>query len=243
MTGRNYIGYIDADNFVGAVHEYCKAYAAALHLADSPYAMVRISWNSKPKLRDGRLFFNRRGRTSEVTNQFLNQLIAEYSGFGTEVVTTGNAGEHAFSLDLGLKLRLAGGFAVEPFHFLDMFEQFGGLMESPHPEVLERSVSVTQIETRNPHFHDDKGGEHVQEMRMQALNVLYHSPVCPQSVRADILDFWWPRGARAGESHHGSGSTNRSARSRWTGCADLATSERTAAPVHADADQVAAGPE
>ncbi|HLU43933.1 MAG TPA: mannosyl-3-phosphoglycerate synthase [Natronosporangium sp.] len=190
LTGRKYIGYIDADNFVpGAVQEYCKAYAAALHLADSPYAMVRISWHSKPKLRDGRLFFNRRGRTSEVTNQFLNQLIAEYSGFGTEVVTTGNAGEHAFSLDLGLKLRLAGGFAVEPFHFLDMFEQFGGLMESPHPEVLERSVSVTQIETRNPHFHDDKGGEHVQEMRMQALNVLYHSPVCPQSVRADILDF------------------------------------------------------
>ena len=190
LTGRRHLGYIDADNFVpGAVQEYCKVYAAALHLADSPYAMVRISWHSKPKLRDGRLFFSRRGRTSEVTNQFLNQLIAEYSGFGTEVVTTGNAGEHAFSLDLGLKLRLAGGFAVEPFHFLDMFEQFGGLIDSPHPEVLERSVSVTQVETRNPHFHDDKGSDHVQDMRMQALNVLYHSPLSPAQVRADILDF------------------------------------------------------
>lgn len=190
LTGRRYVGYIDADNFVpGAVNEYCKAYAAALHLADSPYSMVRISWHSKPKLRDGRLFFSRRGRTSELTNQFLNQLIGEYCGFGTEVVATGNAGEHAFSLALGRKLRLASGFAVEPFEYLDMFEQFGGVMESSHPDVMERSVSVTQIETRNPHFHDNKGDEHVQEMRMQALNVLYHSPVCLPSVRSDILDF------------------------------------------------------
>jgi mannosyl-3-phosphoglycerate synthase len=190
LTGRRYLGYIDADNFVpGAVNEYCKAYAAALHVADSPYSMVRISWHSKPKLRDGRLFFSRRGRTSEITNQFLNQLIGEYSGFGTEVVATGNAGEHAFSLELGLKLRLAGGFAVEPYEFLDLFEQFGGVLESPYPEVMERSVSVTQIETRNPHFHDDKGDHHVQGMRAQALNALYHSPVCPQSVRTDIVDF------------------------------------------------------
>ena len=190
LTGRRYLGYIDADNFVpGAVNEYCKAYAAALQLSDSPYAMVRISWHSKPKLRDGRLFFSRRGRTSELTNQFLNQLIGEYCGFGTEVVATGNAGEHAFSLELGRKLRLAGGFAVEPYEYLDMFEQFGGVIESPHPDVMERSVSVTQIETRNPHFHDNKGDEHVQDMRMQALSALYHSPVCLPSVRSDILDF------------------------------------------------------
>jgi mannosyl-3-phosphoglycerate synthase len=190
LTGRQHLGYIDADNFVpGAVNEYCRAYAAALHLADSPYAMVRISWHSKPKLRDGRLFFSRRGRTSELTNQFLNQLIGEYCGFGTEVVATGNAGDHAFSLALGRKLRLASGFAVEPYEYLDMFEQFGGVIESAHPDVMERSVSVTQIETRNPHFHDNKGDEHVQDMQRQALNVLYHSPVCLPSVRSDILDF------------------------------------------------------
>lgn len=198
LTGRRYLGYIDADNFVpGAVNEYCRAYAAALHLADSPYAMVRISWHSKPKLRDGRLFFSRRGRTSELTNQFLNQLIGEYCGFGTEVIATGNAGEHAFSLELGLKLRLASGYAVEPYEYLDLFEQFGGVIESPHPDVMERSVSVTQIETRNPHFHDNKGDHHVQDMRVQALKVLYHSPVCLPSVRADILDFLVAHGAQA----------------------------------------------
>ena len=75
--------------------------------------MVRISWHSKPKLRDGRLFFSRRGRSSEITNEWLNRFLAEYSGFGTEVIATGNAGEHAMSLDLGLQAaagrRLRGG--------------------------------------------------------------------------------------------------------------------------------------
>jgi mannosyl-3-phosphoglycerate synthase len=200
MTGRRYLGYVDADNYVpGAVNEYCKAYAAGLHLAsaDSPYSMVRISWHSKPKLRDGRLFFSRRGRSSEVTNMFLNRLVAEYSGFGTEVIATGNAGEHALSLDLGLRMRLAGGFAVEPFEYVELFEQFGGVLPAVSPQVLPHSVPVLQIETRNPHFHDNKGEDHVKGMRMQALNVLYHSPVALPAVREAILEFMVSEGALA----------------------------------------------
>jgi len=195
MTGRRNVGYVDADNYVpGAVHEYCKAYAAGLHLADSPYSMVRISWHSKPKLRDGRLFFSRKGRSSQITNEWLNRFLAEYSGFGTEVIATGNAGEHAMSLDLGLKLRLAGGFAVEPYEYLDMFEQFGGVLESTSADVMASSVPVVQIETRNPHFHDNKGEEHVQGMRMQALNVLYHSAVTLPAVRQAIAEFMVSQG-------------------------------------------------
>lgn len=196
LTGRTYVGYVDADNYVpGAVHEYCTAYAAGLHLAESPYSMVRISWHSKPKLRDGRLFFSRRGRSSEVTNAFLNRAVAEYSGFGTEVIATGNAGEHALSLELGMRLRLAGGFAVEPHEYVDLFEQFGGVLDSAHPDVVASSVPIFQIETRNPHFHDNKGDEHVQGMRMQALNVLYHSPVTLPAVREAILEFMVLQGA------------------------------------------------
>jgi mannosyl-3-phosphoglycerate synthase len=196
MTGRRYVGYVDADNYVpGAVHEYCKAYAAGLHLAGSPYAMVRISWQSKPKLRDGRLFFSRKGRSSMITNEWLNRFLAEYSGFGTEVIATGNAGEHAMTLELGLKLRLAGGFAVEPYEYLDMFEQFGGVLEGGDPEVTASSVPVLQIETRNPHFHDNKGVEHVRGMRSQALNVIYHSPVTLPAVRREIVDFLVAQGA------------------------------------------------
>jgi mannosyl-3-phosphoglycerate synthase len=198
LSGRRYVGYVDADNYVpGAVNEYCKAFAAGLLLADTPYAMVRIVWHSKPKLRDNRLFFSRRGRTSEVTNAFLNRLVAEYSGFGTEVIATGNAGEHAISVDLGLRLRFGGGFAVEPFEFVDLFEQFGGLLERGDPDVMANLVSIRQIETRNPHFHADKGDDHVQGMRLQALNVVYHSPVCLPAVREAIVDFMVADGALA----------------------------------------------
>ena len=198
LTGKAYLGYVDADNYVpGAVHEYCKAYAAGLHLAQSPYSMVRISWHSKPKLRDGRLFFSRKGRSSQITNEWLNRFLAEYSGFGTEVIATGNAGEHAMTLELGLKLRLAGGFAVEPWEFLDMFEQFGGVLEATSPDAMASSVPVLQIETRNPHFHDNKGEEHVQGMRMQALNVLYHSAVTLPAVRREIVEFMVAQGALA----------------------------------------------
>jgi len=196
MTGRRYVGYVDADNYVpGSVHEYCKVYAAGLHLADSPYSMVRISWHSKPKLRDNRLFFSRKGRSSQITNEWLNRFLAEYSGFGTEVIATGNAGEHAMTLDLGLKLRLAGGFAVEPYEYVDLFEQFGGVLESTNADVMASSVPVLQIETRNPHFHDNKGEEHVQGMRMQALNVIYHSPVTLPAVRQAIAEFMVSQGA------------------------------------------------
>ncbi|NUO59417.1 MAG: mannosyl-3-phosphoglycerate synthase [Hamadaea sp.] len=196
MSGRRYIGYVDADNYVpGSVHEYCKVYAAGLALADSPYSMVRIAWDSKPKVRDGRLFFSKRGRTSEVTNDFLNRLLAEYSGFGTDAIVTGNAGEHALSLELGLRMRMAGGFAVEPFQFVELFEQFGGVLPDASPVPPEVGVPMLQIGTCNPHFHDNKGDEHVQSMRFQALNVLYHSPVCPPSLRTEILDFLILQGA------------------------------------------------
>jgi len=201
LTRRRYVGYVDADNYVpGAVNEYCKAFAAGLHLAESPYAMVRISWNSKPKLQEGRLFFSRRGRASQVTNHFLNQLIAEYSSFGTDVIATGNAGEHALTLDLGLRMRMAGGFAVEPYQYVDLFEQFGGVLDSFHPEVMASSVEVRQIETRNPHFHDNKGEGHVKDMRLQALNVLYHSAVCLPPVRDAIREFLTAQGALAPEA-------------------------------------------
>jgi mannosyl-3-phosphoglycerate synthase len=129
-----------------------------------------------------------------VTNEWLNRFLAEYSGFGTEVIATGNAGEHALTLELGLKMRLAGGFAVEPYEYVDLFEQFGGVLQSEHPDVMVSSVPVFQIETRNPHFHDNKGEEHVQGMRMQALNVVYHSPVTLPAVREAIVDFMVSQG-------------------------------------------------
>ncbi len=190
LSGREFVGFIDADNYVpGAVYEYVQAYASGFHLSESPHTMVRISWRSKPKIQSGRLFFNRWGRSSQVTNRFLNLLVSAYSGFGTEVIATGNAGEHAITLDLALRMQFAAGFAVEPYEYLNLFERYGGVIPTDDMDVMRDGVEVFQIETRNPHFHENKGSDHVQEMRLQALNVLYHSPISVPEVRDEITAF------------------------------------------------------
>jgi mannosyl-3-phosphoglycerate synthase len=192
LAGKRYVGFVDSDNYSpGSVNEYIKAYAADFHLAQSRFAMVRISWRAKPKIVDGSLFFNRWGRTSERTNRFLNLLIAYHTGFGTEAIVTGNAGEHALTLDLAFRLRFAGGFAVEPYEFLYLLEQFGGvdpLSDGPlrHPDVMHEGVQIFQVETCNPHFHEDKGAGHVEGMSAVAVNAIFHSPICPPRLQEDI---------------------------------------------------------
>ncbi|RYP45097.1 hypothetical protein DL768_008528 [Monosporascus sp. mg162] len=233
FTGRKYVGFVDADNFVpGSVTEYCKVFAAGLHSARSPYAMVRIAWNSKPKVREDRLVFEKKGRSSRVVNEWLNRLLEEHTGYGTDLVVTGNAGEHAMTIELGLQLRLARGYAIEPYELINILERFGcggpitdSDTDSGHdsdsdmevcapptppqtpPQSQTRSsqprqqqhqhrptpaptnlVEIMQIETRNPHFHDTtKGEEHVQDMQLQGLNALYHSPVAPAALRDRLL--------------------------------------------------------
>lgn len=281
-----YIGFVDADNLVpGSVQEYCRAFSAGLALADAEDAMVRIRWASKPKVKDGKLEFKQSGRSSEIVNRWLNRLLQSMSAsttMGVETtseseketdhICTGNAGEHAMSLSLALKLRLANGYAIEPFHFLDIFERFAGdaninnvcatdpdrkmankpvgpstpvsisptsspvaapLDYFPTLASYDESTSVTlssafssgrymssitenhklpapitirsvteaaqnmanitppttptrtcsasakvqilQIRTINPHFHENKGEEHVVRMWQQGLSAIYHS--------------------------------------------------------------------
>jgi mannosyl-3-phosphoglycerate synthase len=45
-----------------------------------------------------------------------------------------------------------------------------------------------QIETRNPHFHEDKGEEHLKEMTIGSLASIYHSRICPPKIREKILE-------------------------------------------------------
>ena len=93
LAGKKYVGFIDSDNyFPGAVTEYIHEYAAGFSLSKSPYAMVRIAWHSKPKIIESKIFFRKWGRTTENTNNLLNQLIAAYTGFETDIIKTGNAG-------------------------------------------------------------------------------------------------------------------------------------------------------
>lgn len=189
LAGRRYVGFIDSDNhFPGAVHEYVREYAAGLLSRRSDFAMVRIHWHSKPKVVRDALFFAKYGRASLVTNRFLNALIAHYTGFDTEVVRTGNAGEHALTMPLALELSTASGYAVETRHFVDLLERFGSILENPARAVLDQYVEVFQIESRNPHLHDTRKGEaHVGTMVLASLATIYHSPLCPPELRDEIV--------------------------------------------------------
>src|SRR3989337_1961443 len=75
MLGKEYVGFIDADNSVpGAVHEYVETFAAGFILAESPLSLVRGSWGYKPKIMEDRWFFAHLGRVTAVSNNCLNQL-------------------------------------------------------------------------------------------------------------------------------------------------------------------------
>ena len=82
MAGKDYVGFIDADNYVpGAVNEYVKIFTSGIAMSNSPYTMVRISWIYKPKVSENGLYFSKWGRVSEITNQYLKTLVTYYNGF------------------------------------------------------------------------------------------------------------------------------------------------------------------
>ncbi len=189
MMGRKYVGFVDSDNyFPGAVNEYVKEYAAGFVLNPAEYAMVRISWHSKPKVVENSLYFAKWGRSSRQTNQFLNMLVGHHTGFETEIVKTGNAGEHALTTDLAMALDYATGYAVETFHYVHLLEKYGGILSESEggAEDMHRLVKISQIESRNPHLHEVKGDEHVEDMIAASLSTIYHSRLCPASLREEI---------------------------------------------------------
>lgn len=193
MLGRQYVGFVDSDNhFPGAVNEYIREYAAGFLIHGAKDTMVRISWHSKPKIVEQSLYFAKWGRSSRRCNRALNQLLSHFTGFETEIVKTGNAGEHALSLDLAMSMRYATGYAVEPYHFIDLLEQFGGVIPNKHGD-MRRMIRLCQIESRNPHLHADKGDAHVADMIIGSLATIYHSKLCPASLQKRIDD----------ELHHG----------------------------------------
>jgi mannosyl-3-phosphoglycerate synthase len=187
LAGKKYIGFVDSDNyFPGSIEEYIREYAAGFALSHSPYSMVRIAWHSKPKIVESKLFFKKWGRTSTNTNNLLNKLISHYTGFETEIIKTGNAGEHAMSIDLAMLIDYSAGYSIEPYHIINILEKFGGIHQSPKPEVMNEQVEIYQIESRNPHLHEAGSKEHIDLMRYLAMQVIYHSNICPEPLKKEI---------------------------------------------------------
>ncbi len=184
---KDYVGFIDSDNYIpGAVNEYVKIFAAGFGMSSTPYCNIRISWVYKPKIKDNSLQFAKWGRISEVTNKHLNTFLSYITGFETEIIRTGNSGEHALSMPLAERMHFSSGYSVEPYEYIDIFEKFGGLLPSDYPEVMEKGVEILQIETRNPHFHEDRGSVHLQEMLRTSLSCIYNSQICPPPLTREL---------------------------------------------------------
>ncbi|WP_048149866.1 mannosyl-3-phosphoglycerate synthase [Palaeococcus ferrophilus] len=188
--GAKYVGFVDADNYIpGSVNEYVKDYAAGFLMSESDYSMVRLSWRHKPKVSKRGLYFKKWGRVSEITNRYMNALFGAGTNFETSIIATGNAGEHAMSIKLAEIMPFSTGYSIEPFELVYLFERFGrwqGVEE--YREVYDQGVEVFQIETLNPHLHEEKGSEHVADMILSSLGVIYHSSLATKGLKESILE-------------------------------------------------------
>jgi len=185
--GKKYVGFIDSDNYIpGAVNEYIKDYAAGFYMSESPYSMIRLHWRHKPKIVKSRLYFRKWGRVSEITNRYLNMLLATLTGFETDLIKTGNAGEHAMTMELAEVMAHSTGYSVEPYQLIYLMEEFGK-GDTQHVEVANKWIEIFQIETLNPHLHEEKGEKHISGMLVDSLSTVYHSSLANDYIKSEII--------------------------------------------------------
>ncbi len=187
--GREYVGFVDSDNYIpGAVNEYVDIYATGFYMSNSPYTMVRIKWPYKTKFVGKRFYFRRRGRVSEVTNRFMNLLLARLTGFESDIIKTSNAGDHAMTMALAERIGYSGGFSIEPYELIYMLEEYAGLKKPRFEEVMKHAIEVYQVEPRNPHIHEERGDEHIPEMLKASLATIYYSRLADEELRRRIYE-------------------------------------------------------
>ena len=93
------------------------------------------------------------------------------------------------SLRLAEILTYASGYAVEPQELISIFEGFGGILPMAQLTAAKHGVEIYQIETRNPHLHEEKGGQHLlAEMLLPGLATIYYSPLCEEETKQLIMD-------------------------------------------------------
>jgi mannosyl-3-phosphoglycerate synthase len=98
------------------------------------------------------------------------------------------------SIKLAELLSFSSGYSIESFEIVKILEEFGGIIPTQYQEAMDKGVEVMQVETRNPHFHEDKGEEHLKEMVMASLGSVYHSKICPPKLREKIIESLQGRG-------------------------------------------------
>lgn len=191
LLNKDYVGFIDTDNFIpGSVWEYVANYAAGFNMASSPYSMVRILWKYKHHVDGEFRHFRKWGRVSSFSNQFVDALISNRTGFEPDIIKTACAGEHAMSLKLAELLPFASGYAVETYELVYILEKFGGSSPIAERSIRDRGIEIFQIETKNPHVHESrKDEEHLtKKVLLPSLSAIYHSSLCEPGVKKKILD-------------------------------------------------------
>ncbi len=188
MLGCDYVGFVDADNYIPcSVNEYVTIYAGVLSLSESPYSMVRLHWRYKPKVMEDRLYFRKWGRVSEITNKYINMLLSINTGFETLIVRTGNAGEHAMTMKLAEIMEFSTGYSIEPYQIIYLLEEFWD-GNTRFKDALSSGISIYQVETINPHVHEEKGEGHIKDMLLASLSVIYHSKLANDDLRGRIFE-------------------------------------------------------
>jgi mannosyl-3-phosphoglycerate synthase len=65
-------------------------------------------------------------------------------------------------------------------------EKFGGLLHSNSSDIIEKGIEIFQIESRNPHFHEEKGADHLTGMMEDSLLAINNSKICNTELTKDI---------------------------------------------------------
>jgi mannosyl-3-phosphoglycerate synthase len=92
------------------------------------------------------------------------------------------------SIKLAELLSFSSGYSIESYEIVKILEEFGGIIPTQNQEAMDKGVEVMQVETRNPHFHEDKGEDHLKEMVLASLGSIYHSKICPPKLREKLIE-------------------------------------------------------
>lgn len=179
--GRKYVGFVDADNYMPtSIYEYVLDFAIGIAMSKTPYSMVRLLWKYKPKATGNGLHLEKWGRVSRITNKYMNLLLSNRLGYETDIIKTGNAGEHAMSMELAERLAYSSGYSFEPYQLIHMLESADDLN-------LKKEIEVFQIETLSPHMHENKGREHINDMILSSLSTIYYSRLSDKNLQKKII--------------------------------------------------------
>ncbi|MBE9482389.1 MAG: mannosyl-3-phosphoglycerate synthase, partial [Chloroflexi bacterium] len=76
-----------------------------------------------------------------------------------------------------------------------IFECFGGILPASNRGVAKEGIEIFQIETRNPHLHEERGGMHLRRMILPVLSVIYYSTLCNSEIKQQISEKLIEQGA------------------------------------------------